>query len=362
MRIFVGNTALDLNPSDIDDIDNVPGASLLTEGLPHDLLLEVLMFCDARALARLASTEGMFSRTGTRAEPSPIKCVAKTSVAMYLNTMPLSVPAWCRGWTAFLHFAERVQALLKSWLGWDMAAVLGLAAEDMELSDSNPCGKLLCAMKSESVKETLTAMRQYVGERVKSNAGDAEVMSACSIWGAVGKKGGAHRMESAEGCVYVARDGSMACKDKAAGALWGLSVNVDNKVAIAAVGGLPVLVSVARAGSMACKEKAAAALATLAVNDDNKVSIAAVGGIPVLVSLARGGSVMGKEAAAGALWSLAANVDNQVTIAAAGGIPVLVSLARDGSVIGKEIAAGALWNLAVNADNDVAIESAGYLG
>jgi vacuolar protein 8 len=48
------------------------------------------------------------------------------------------------------------------------------------------------------------------------------------------------------------------------------------------------------------------------------VAIAAAGGIPVLVSLARDGSVIGKEIAAGALWNLAVNADNDVAIESAG--------------------------------------------
>ena len=50
-------------------------------------------------------------------------------------------------------------------------------------------------------------------------------------------------------------------------------------------------------------------LLNLSVNDDNKVAIAAAGGIPVLVSLARDGSGEGKEQAAGALRILAEYVE-----------------------------------------------------
>ena len=57
------------------------------------------------------------------------------------------------------------------------------------------------------------------------------------------------------------------------------------------------------------KENAAGALENLAVNDDNQVAIAAAGGIPVLVSLAQDGSVKGKENAAGALENLAEYVE-----------------------------------------------------
>ena len=121
--------------------------------------------------------------------------------------------------------------------------------------------------------ETLAAIRQYVGERVKANAGEADVKTACSMWEALSEEGGAHRMASAEGLVYVARDGSMACKETATGALWNSSVTADNRVTIAAAGGIPVLVSLARDGSDEGKESAAEALGNLTEteNDDNKV-------------------------------------------------------------------------------------------
>ena len=64
--------------------------------------------------------------------------------------------------------------------------------------------------------------------------------------------------------VSVARDGSDEGKENAAKALWGLSANDDNKVAIAAAGGIPVLVSLERNGSVAGKEQAAGALENLA--------------------------------------------------------------------------------------------------
>ena len=72
------------------------------------------------------------------------------------------------------------------------------------------------------------------------------------------------------------------------------------------------------------------------------MAIAAAGGIEVLIALARHGTEAQKEEAAGALWNLSANDDNSVAIAAAGGVEVLVSLARDGNEAQKERAAGAL--------------------
>jgi len=102
-------------------------------------------------------------------------------------------------------------------------------------------------------------------------------------------------------------------------------------VAIAEAGIAP-LVALARDGTEAQKENAAGALRNLAANDANKVAIAEAGGIAPLVALARDGTEAQKENAAGALRNLAANDANKVAIAEAGGIAPLragVAVARD---------------------------------
>jgi len=82
--------------------------------------------------------------------------------------------------------------------------------------------------------------------------------------------------------VALARDGTEAQKENAAGALRNLAANDANKVAIAEAGGIAPLVALARDGTEAQKEEAAAALAVLAVNDANKAAIAREGGIAPL--------------------------------------------------------------------------------
>ena len=80
----------------------------------------------------------------------------------------------------------------------------------------------------------------------------------------------------------MARDGSEDAKVNAAGALVGLALNDDNCRAIAAAGGIPVLVSMARDGREDAKLYAVWALGNLAMDDeDNRSAITAAGGIPV---------------------------------------------------------------------------------
>ncbi|KAJ1380989.1 armadillo-type protein, partial [Ochromonadaceae sp. CCMP2298] len=79
-------------------------------------------------------------------------------------------------------------------------------------------------------------------------------------------------------------------------------------------GAIPLLIRLLRDGTAKGKCKAAGALWNLAVNADNKVTIAAAGAIPLLIRLLRDGTVKGKTNAASALCNLAYNADNRVTI------------------------------------------------
>ena len=145
----------------------------------------------------------------------------------------------------------------------------------------------------------------------------------------------------------------------AAGALVYLAWNDDNKVAIAAAGGIAPLVELVRSGRADAKGSAARALANLSRNADNRVAIAAAGGIAPLVEVVWSGSDRAKGWAANALRNLAYyNPDNQVAIAATGAIAPLVALTRSGGQ-GAEDAEAALKNLAHdNVDNRVLIAEA----
>ena len=107
-------------------------------------------------------------------------------------------------------------------------------------------------------------------------------------------------------------------------------------------------------GSVHCKEAAAGAIRNLAVNEANQEEIVSQGGVRPLVLLCEGTDVAGAEVAARALWNLAYNSKaNQQKLVEAGAIGVLVKMSKDGgSVACKEAAAGALRNLSY--ENDAA--------
>ena len=149
--------------------------------------------------------------------------------------------------------------------------------------------------------------------------------------------------------------GAAGARECAAGALANLAYNEDNRVAIAAAGGIAPLVEVVRSGCAGAKGDAAVALGNLALNDDNRVAIAAAGAIPPLVDFLRSGSAY---EAAFALRILAHGA-NKVTIAAAGAITPLVALARSDHGKGADHAQETLINLARdNVDNRVLIAEA----
>ena len=138
----------------------------------------------------------------------------------------------------------------------------------------------------------------------------------------------------------------------AAEAVWRMSEDhADNKVAIAELGGIGPLVGML--GSEAVKPElctnAAGALASLSRdNMENQSAIARTGAIAPLCSLVREASMETKEQSASALWALSVdNSANKATIAKLGGIEPLVGLLVTGTTVtSTKMAAGALSSLA----------------
>ena len=96
------------------------------------------------------------------------------------------------------------------------------------------------------------------------------------------------------------------------------------------------------------QQHAAGALWNLALNNDNKDKIAAAGAIPPLVALLGPQSSSGvQQHAAGALWNLALNNDNnKVKIRSAGGVAALTQLMESTTdMVSKRLAKIALDNL-----------------
>ncbi|XP_022873007.1 protein ARABIDILLO 1, partial [Olea europaea var. sylvestris] len=78
---------------------------------------------------------------------------------------------------------------------------------------------------------------------------------------------------------------SHSLQERAAGALWGLSVSEANSIAIGQEGGVAPLIALARSDAEDVHETAAGALWNLAFNSDNALRIVEEGGVPALVSL-----------------------------------------------------------------------------
>ncbi|KAK2653390.1 hypothetical protein Ddye_013246 [Dipteronia dyeriana] len=78
---------------------------------------------------------------------------------------------------------------------------------------------------------------------------------------------------------------SQGLQERAAGALWGLSVSEVNSIAIGREGGVPPLIALARSVVEDVHETAAGALWNLAFNPSNALRIVEDGGVPALVHL-----------------------------------------------------------------------------
>ncbi|GJM91477.1 hypothetical protein PR202_ga07852 [Eleusine coracana subsp. coracana] len=151
-----------------------------------------------------------------------------------------------------------------------------------------------------------------------------------------------------------------AIRQEAAGALWNLSFDDRNREAIAAAGGVEALVNPLSPCYISCtlqvslvqeclnaseglQERAAGALWGLSVSEANSIAIGQGGGVAPLLTLARSEVEDVHETAAGALWNLAFYSGNALRIVEEGGVPVLVHICTSsGSKMARFMSALAL--------------------
>ena len=146
-----------------------------------------------------------------------------------------------------------------------------------------------------------------------------------------------------------------------ASALWSMADGSSaNQEAIAAEGGVPLLIALlSKDFEAAVQREAAGALWSLATQlPAIQRRIADSGGLAPLVSLLSSTHVPTQETAAGALNSLASLAMNRTVIAEVKGVAALVGVVERGSAQGREQAAGALLTLVqANSANQSAVSS-----
>ncbi|KAJ4896235.1 Protein ARABIDILLO 2 [Raphanus sativus] len=177
----------------------------------------------------------------------------------------------------------------------------------------------------------------------------------------IAKAGGVHALVMlARNCKYK------GAQEHAARGLANLAAHDDSNNNNAAIGkeprALETIIQLTRSHHGGVKLEAAGALWNLAYDENNRELIAALGGVQASVALAY--SCMNasrdlQKSAAGALWSLSHSDENSIVIGLEGGIPPLVALARSQYKDVHEAAAGALWNLSSNHDNALGIVEEG---
>ncbi|MQL87161.1 hypothetical protein Taro_019701 [Colocasia esculenta] len=145
-------------------------------------------------------------------------------------------------------------------------------------------------------------------------------------------------------------------QENAVTALLNLSLNDNNKTAIAEAGATEPIVHVLKCGTTVAKENAAAALGkkdsasalfNLSILHENKARIVQAGAVKHLVNLMDPDSGMVDKAVA-LLANLSTVTEGRMAITQEGGIPLLVEVVETGSEKGKENAASTLLQLCIS--------------
>ncbi|XWS15425.1 hypothetical protein CRYUN_Cryun35bG0097200 [Craigia yunnanensis] len=147
-----------------------------------------------------------------------------------------------------------------------------------------------------------------------------------------------------EPLIYVLETGTPEAKENSAATLFSLSVIEDNKVKIGRSGAIKPLVDLLGNGTPRGKKDAATALFNLSIFHENKARIVQAGAVRHLVELMDPAAGMVDKVVA-VLANLATIPEGRIVIGQEGGIPVLVEVVELGSARGKENAAAALLQL-----------------
>ncbi|KAF7838376.1 U-box domain-containing protein 38 [Senna tora] len=132
----------------------------------------------------------------------------------------------------------------------------------------------------------------------------------------------------------------------AVASLVNLSLEKSNKVKIVRLGFVPDLVDVLKGGSDESQEHAAGALFSLALDDDNKMAIGVLGALqPLMHALLRSDSDRTRHDSALALYHLTLVQSNRVKLVKLGAVPTLLAMLKSGKSMGRVLLI--LCNLAV---------------
>ncbi|XP_022865468.1 U-box domain-containing protein 4-like [Olea europaea var. sylvestris] len=147
--------------------------------------------------------------------------------------------------------------------------------------------------------------------------------------------------------IHVLETGSPEAKENSAATLFSLSVIEENKIKIGRSGAIKPLVDLLGNGTPRGRKDAATALFNLSIFHENKARIVQAGAVKYLIELMDPATGMVDKAVA-VLSNLATIHEGRIAIGQEGGIPVLVEVVELGSARGKENAAAALLQLCTN--------------
>lgn len=123
--------------------------------------------------------------------------------------------------------------------------------------------------------------------------------------------------------------------------------NTDNRLLIAEVGAIPILVNLLTSDDALTQENAVTSILNLSIYENNKGLIMLANAVPSIVQVLKTGTMEARENSAATLFSLSIVDENKIIIGASGAIPALIDLLDNGSIRGKKDAATALFNLCI---------------
>ncbi|XP_010484329.1 PREDICTED: U-box domain-containing protein 38-like [Camelina sativa] len=110
-----------------------------------------------------------------------------------------------------------------------------------------------------------------------------------------------------------------------------LSLDKKNKLTIVRLGFVPILIDVLKSGSREAQEHAAGTIFSLSLEDDNKMPIGVLGALqPLLLALRAADSDRTRHDSALALYHLSLNQTNRLKLVRLGAVPALFSMVRSG--------------------------------
>ncbi|KAK6153051.1 hypothetical protein DH2020_012690 [Rehmannia glutinosa] len=200
--------------------------------------------------------------------------------------------------------------------------------------------QLIAKLKSAQIHEQEEALFKILKSPSKFCRGVGEPLSRET------KQGEDRTVRDCPTLIDVLRGGSPESQEHAAGALFSLSLDDQNKTAIGVLGALPPLLHALRSDSDRTRHDSALALYHLSLVQSNRVKMIKLGSVQILLGMLKSGQIPGRTMLI--LCNLAASIEGRAAMLDGGAVECLVSFMNRGefdSVATRESCLAAIYGL-----------------